>query len=246
MNYRHIYCKIISYAKSQNRVKGGEIYYEAHHILPKSLFTNWRLRKSNIVLLTPCEHFFCHQLLTKIYPCSEMIYAYFLMSHNGKYKVTSRDYERSKVMMGEMKRHQVITDEQRAKISKALKGRKITWDTSHEVIMTEETRQKIKKAAQERAKSAEWRKKISETSKGRRWTAEQKRKASESHKNPSDETRRLLSEDASSKRWYNNGEKETFSRECPEGWNPGRLFRKRAKHKNKTYAGKPVGRTIKD
>lgn len=39
-----------------------------------------------------------------------------------------------------------------------------------------------------------------------------------------------------------NGEKETFSRDCPEGWVPGRLFRKRAKHKNKTYAG----RTIKD
>ena len=242
MNYRHIYCKIISYAKSQNRVKGDGNYYECHHILPKSLFPNWRLRKSNIVLLTPREHFFCHQLFIPIYHCSEMIYAYFLMSHNGKYKVTSRDYERSKVMMGEMKRQQIFTDEHRAKISKALKGRKITWDTSHEVVMTEEIKQKIKKAAQERAKSAEWRKKISETSKGRRWTYEQKRKASESHKNMSDETRKLLSEDSSSKRWYNNGEKETFSRECPEGWIPGRLFRKRAKHKNKTYAG----RTIKD
>jgi len=223
MNYRHIYCKIISYAKSQNRIKGDGNYYEAHHILPKSLFPNWRLRKSNIVLLTPREHFFCHQLLTKIYPCSEMIYAYFLMSHNGKYKVTSRDYERSKAMMGEMKRQQVFTDEHRAKISKALKGRKITWDTSHEYVMTEEIRHKMKKAAQERAKSDEWRKKISETSKGRRWSDEQKRKASESHKNLSDETRILLSLDSSSKRWYNNGEKETFSRVCPEGWKPGRI-----------------------
>lgn len=240
MNYRHIYCKIISYAKSQNRIKGDGIYYEAHHILPKSLFPNWRLRKSNIVLLTPREHFFCHQLLTKIYPCSEMIYAYFLMSHNGKYKVTSRDYERSKVMMGEMKRQQIFTDEHRTKISNALKGRKITWDTSHEVVMTDETRQKIKKAAQERAKSDEWRKKISETSKGRYWSDEQKRKASESHKNLSDETRRLLSLASSRKKWYNNGEKEIFSEVCPEGWKPGRVYHRRAKHKNKTYAGKPI------
>lgn len=242
MNYRHIYCKIISYAKSQNRTKDDGNYYERHHILPKSLFPNWRLRKSNIVLLTPREHFFVHQLLTKIYPCSEMIYAYFLMSHNGKYRVTSRDYEKSKQLMGIEKKSQIFSEEHRRKISQSLKGRKITWDTSHEVVITEEWRQKIKERAQERSKSAEWRKKISETSKGRYWTDEQKRKASESHKNLSDETRKLLSKAASGKRWYNNGEKETFSSECPEGWKPGRLFRKRAKHKNKTYAG----RTIKD
>ena len=157
-----------------------------------------------------------------------------------KYKVTSRDYERSKIMMAEIKKQYVFTNEHKTKISNALKGRKITWDTSHEVIMTDEWRQRLKECAQERAKSVEWRKKISETSKGRRWTDEQKRKASESHKNISDETRKHLSEDSSSKRWYNNGEKETFSRECPEGWISGRLFRKRAKHKNKTYAGKPI------
>lgn len=51
---------------------------------------------------------------------------------------------------------------------------------------------------------------------------------------------------AKSQNRVKGGEKETFSRECPDGWKPGRLFRKRAKHKNKTYAGKPVGRTIKD
>ena len=240
MNYRHIYCKIISYAKSQNRNKSDGNYYERHHILPKSLFPNWRLRKQNIVLLTPREHFFCHQLLIKIYPCNEMIYAYFLMSHNGKYKVLSRDYERSKIMMAEIKKQYVFTNEHKTKISNALKGRKITWDTSHEFTMTEEIRQNMKKAAQERAKSVEWRKKISETSKGRYWSDEQKRKASESHKNLSDETRQRLSVDSSSKRWYNNGVNETFSRECPEDWVPGRLFRKRAKHKNKTYAGKSI------
>ena len=76
MNYRHIYMLIIEHAKSEQklgiRVKGNGQYYEKHHILPKSKFPSWSKRKSNLVLLTAREHFFCHQLLTKIYPCREM------------------------------------------------------------------------------------------------------------------------------------------------------------------------------
>lgn len=33
-----------------------------------------------------------------------------------------------------------------------------------------------------------------------------------------------LSKDSSSKHWYNNGINETFSRNCPDGWQAGRLF----------------------
>lgn len=96
MNYRHIYCKIISYAKSQNRFKGDGNYYEAHHILPRSLFPLWSKRRSNIVLLTAREHFFVHQLLTKIYPSRQMNHALFafVSRPNADYKITSREYER--------------------------------------------------------------------------------------------------------------------------------------------------------
>lgn len=42
MNYRHVYCVIISHAKSEEKLglrkKGNGTYYEAHHILPRSLF----------------------------------------------------------------------------------------------------------------------------------------------------------------------------------------------------------------
>jgi hypothetical protein len=98
MNYRHIYCKIISYAKSQNRTRKNGDYYECHHILPKSLFPLWKNRKSNKVLLTAREHFFVHQLLTKIYPGSEMTFAIhaFVSRPNADYKITSREYERIK------------------------------------------------------------------------------------------------------------------------------------------------------
>lgn len=99
MNYRKIYCKIIANAKSQNRSRDENHYYETHHILPKSLFPLWKKRKSNKVLLTAREHFFVHQLLAKIYPCREMIYALhaFVSRPNYDYKITSREYERIKI-----------------------------------------------------------------------------------------------------------------------------------------------------
>jgi hypothetical protein len=76
------------------------IYYEKHHILPKSLFHNWKKREFNLVLLTPREHFFCHQLLTKIYPRKEMFFAIkqMMISKNEKrnYRFTSKEYQEVK------------------------------------------------------------------------------------------------------------------------------------------------------
>ena len=100
MNYRHIYMLIIERAKSEEKLglrkKGNGNYYESHHILPKSLFPLWAKRKSNKVLLTAREHFFVHELLTKIYPTSQMIYALhaFVSRPNADYKITPREYER--------------------------------------------------------------------------------------------------------------------------------------------------------
>lgn len=114
MNYRHIYCKIISYAKSQEKLglrkRGNGNYYEAHHILPKSLFPLWKNRKSNIVLLTAREHFFCHQLLTKIYPCNQMQMALvaFCIRPNVDYKITSREYEKLKKLNRELSRNRML------------------------------------------------------------------------------------------------------------------------------------------
>lgn len=129
MNYRHIYMLIIEHAKSQNRIKSDGNYYERHHILPKSIFPLWSKRKSNIVLLTAREHFFCHQLLAKIYPSDQMFYALhsFISRPNADYKITSREYERLKnefsKRMKENKpnlgRH--WTEEQRRKISEGTK-----------------------------------------------------------------------------------------------------------------------------
>lgn len=114
MNYRRIYMKIIINAKkevqkgnrpdnrSHSRRKCFENkYFEFHHILPKSLFPLWENNESNIIPLTAREHFFCHQLLTKIYPSSEMAFAIYYMAtgfNKEKYKITSREYERIKIL----------------------------------------------------------------------------------------------------------------------------------------------------
>lgn len=102
MNYEKLYEKIIAKAKSENRKKGEGIYYEEHHIKPKSIFPELAKDKDNLVLLTAREHFFCHQLLTKIYATGQehikMAHAAWRLCVDGQNNsVTSREYERIKV-----------------------------------------------------------------------------------------------------------------------------------------------------
>lgn len=119
MNYRLIYMKIISNAKSQNRKKGNSIYYEKHHILPKSIYPKWRLKKSNLVLLTAKEHYFCHKLLMKIYPNSkEMQYAYVMLSNDGQHKISARDYEKSKIINSKLNSERLLNGHQKGQWKK--------------------------------------------------------------------------------------------------------------------------------
>lgn len=106
MNYEKIYHQLVHKAKSENRKKlkksdPNYVYYEGHHILPRSLGGNGDTRDithPNIVLLTAKEHFIAHLLLVKIYPNSrEMQNAWWTLAHVGKYKVSSRQFERARI-----------------------------------------------------------------------------------------------------------------------------------------------------
>ena len=101
MNYVKIYEKIVDNAENQNRVKvkGGQMY-ENHHIIPKSVGgLNY---KSNLVLLTPKEHYICHRLLVEIYRktpfANKMYYAMWCMingvGNQERYSPSSRIYDR--------------------------------------------------------------------------------------------------------------------------------------------------------
>ena len=121
MNYRHVYMRIIAHAKSEmkegkrpskksERKNFPNQYFEFHHIFPRSLFPQYKDYKQNLVALTAREHFFCHELLTKIWPSKQMTYALFafISRPNYDYKISSKEYEKikkefSKMMSEKMK-----------------------------------------------------------------------------------------------------------------------------------------------
>jgi hypothetical protein len=135
MDYLNIYNNIIQKAKKCNRVKNKEIYYEAHHIIPKCMggtgkTSEWRTHE-NIVLLTPKEHFLCHMLLCEIYPNNIKLYqSLWLMSTNknkktGKrYKVSSRTYERIKTKASKIYQNKKIS---KLELKKRSQSQKKTW-----------------------------------------------------------------------------------------------------------------------
>jgi hypothetical protein len=61
--YTKWYFNIIENAKRQNRKKKMGVYYERHHIIPKSLGGS---NQKNLIPLTSKEHYICHLLLTKM------------------------------------------------------------------------------------------------------------------------------------------------------------------------------------
>jgi 5-methylcytosine-specific restriction endonuclease McrA len=61
MNYKKIYERIIDRARSRDLLS----YKERHHIIPRCLGGSDDI--SNLVDLTPEEHYVCHQLLVKIH-----------------------------------------------------------------------------------------------------------------------------------------------------------------------------------
>lgn len=80
MDYYKHYTLLINRAK--NRTLTG--YFERHHIVPRCM--GGSDNKSNIVELTPEEHYVAHQLLVKIHPNNDkLIYAALYMSAGSKY-----------------------------------------------------------------------------------------------------------------------------------------------------------------
>lgn len=93
MNYRRIYDLIIESARNQKRSKKTHIL-ENHHIIPRCL--KGTDDETNLVLLTPKEHYVCHRLLAKLYPHNNGLYnAWFLMSMRDgiPFVITAKEYQ---------------------------------------------------------------------------------------------------------------------------------------------------------
>lgn len=96
------YIEIINNAIKEHRVRYKKIdnryvYYEEHHILPKSIYVDYINIKDNKILLLPKEHFICHRCLCEIFPGQQMAYAFYKMAccnpKNGTLQITPEEYE---------------------------------------------------------------------------------------------------------------------------------------------------------
>lgn len=114
------YFEIIRKALSEGRAK-GEVYYEAHHIIPKSFN-----KKSSTVLLTPQEHYECHRILAQelgkhhIYG-QKMLWAFHRLAYDKQRKLTADEYAEARAVLMPLWTRKK-TAEHREKISKAQKG----------------------------------------------------------------------------------------------------------------------------
>lgn len=89
MNYFSVYTALINRAVIRNKEPG--IYYESHHIFPKSLSNN--NLSSNLVYLTGREHFIAHLLLVKMYDNHELKTALWGMCNTRESRPNSTLYE---------------------------------------------------------------------------------------------------------------------------------------------------------
>lgn len=156
--YTKCYYKIVDRALSRNRQ--SDVYYEKHHILPKSL--GGSNDRSNLVYLSAKEHFICHLLLVKMTEGSarrSMWYAAYRMCHkDNEYIPGSRIYEilRQKMILANKERigpnkGKTMSQEQKDKISKSGKGiPRGPMSQSHKDNLkqkrSQETKDKISKA----------------------------------------------------------------------------------------------------
>jgi len=140
------YLNIIENSILDNRKKTKQNYYERHHILPKSLFPEYKNLSENswnCVLLTYKEHFLVHWLLTKMFENTnhkrKMFHALDSMRRKfDKRIISSWQYNISRKAAVEARKNVFVSEETRAKLRKP---------------MSEETKQKLRKPKSQETKA---------------------------------------------------------------------------------------------
>lgn len=238
MNYSKIYNQLIEKAILENRVKLKKthidyIYYERHHILPKSL--NGSNDINNLVLLTAKEHYVAHKLLVEIYPGQKMSLAFHKMTYskNGNHIKSNKDYEYARKLNSLAKsgpNHHMYgkkhSKETRVKMKKPHQSPSLEYIESlkelrkgknnpmYGHVMSNESKEKISISNKGKKRSIKVCKQMSIDRKGRKVSEETKRKMSESQKGRpstkkgvplSEETKRKMSESKKGKNHNNYG-----------------------------------------
>lgn len=163
--YSKCYYSIINRAKS--RLLDPSVYYEKHHIIPKSCGGN--NLKENLVSLTAREHFVCHLLLPRMTVGNyhhKMIHALWRMCNTLKndYKVSARVYKNAR------ERHAVTLST--VGTSGQFKIGRTTWNkgiprTAEEKEKMSKSRTGVKTGRTADTFTAEWKNNISKSKKGK-------------------------------------------------------------------------------
>lgn len=140
MNYKQNYFDFMESRQKLIRSKNDGVYYELHHILPKSIYPEYEKLPGNLVLLTSREHFIAHYLLTKIFEDKDnkfkMCCAFLRFCTGNKPNIRfqhSRLYEKIRAehieLMKERFTGRKVSDEVKLKISIKEKGKKVSEKT---------------------------------------------------------------------------------------------------------------------
>lgn len=247
--YTTWYYQIIENALNQKRKiykksHTNYVYYESHHILPRSMFTDYSnstQHKWNIVLLTPKEHFIVHFLLTKMTFGKSLI----MMQWAFNMMCTTRQGERfsNSIFYAKNKQNLKHSPETIAKCTGPNNGfygkthsNKVKQHLSKlrkGVPLTEEHKLKIK---QNHARHNLGKTMPDKTKEKLRIIMKEIYSIPENHpcfgKQKSDTTKSKIGAKAKRRKWYNNGEIEVSADQCPSGFRPGRLPRTEEHNRN--------------
>ena len=110
MNWLRLYTALIE----RSRLRERPDVYEKHHVIPKCL--GGSNEKSNIVFLTPKEHFLAHKLLVRMYPQNRGVwFALIAMGRLASFK--SRIFASERLRAREMRKGFCYSEDSRAKMS---------------------------------------------------------------------------------------------------------------------------------
>lgn len=135
--YTKIYNGIIDSAKYKSRKRlrrdnKDYVYYESHHIIPKSM------GGIEEVLLTSKEHFICHLLLPKMldgpnkYKMVNALIRMTFSSSNGQERYRSRSYSIIKAFIAEKNSYNFKNKKKSDATKNNMKGRSGTWKRTEE------------------------------------------------------------------------------------------------------------------
>ena len=219
MNYKWHYDRLIETRKNREII--NDVYYERHHIIMKSMGGTDDVE--NLVMLTPREHFLAHWLLWRIHRNRETAYAFnsfvgFFTGHNHKNRpkiTSSRGYAEARESYSIMhsKRMTGVLNSNRSKIVIQMdmdKNYIKEWPSAKEAYRELGISHITSCCRGERAWAGGYKWKYMNGIIKKSKPYKKRESSTVSIVNLTEINRKRISEAASERKWYNNGERDFF------------------------------------